>query len=58
MRHTTDYLVLGSGIAGLTFALGSGMDVDAALSLAARCGAANLTGAGTYAGQLKAAWRD
>jgi ribokinase len=44
--------------AGLTFALGSGMDVDAALSLAARCGAANLTGAGPYAGQLKAAWRD
>ncbi len=30
--------------AGLTFALGSGMDVDAALALAARCGAGNLTG--------------
>ena len=44
--------------AGLTFGLGSGMDVDAALELAARCGAANLTGAGPYAGQLTgAAWR-
>ena len=41
--------------AGLTFALGSGMDVDSALELAARCGAANLTGAGPYAGQLTAA---
>ena len=29
--------------AGLTFGLGSGMDVDAALALAARCGAGNLT---------------
>ena len=36
--------------AGLTFGLGSGMDVDAALALAARCGAGNLTGAGPYAG--------
>ena len=44
--------------AGFTFALGSGMDVDKALELAARCGAANLTGAGPYAGQLTAAaWR-
>ena len=44
--------------AGLTFGLGSGMDVDAALELAARCGAANLTGAGPYSGQLTAAaWR-
>ena len=41
--------------AGLTFALGSGMDTDAALELAARCGAANLTGAGPYSGQLTAA---
>ena len=41
--------------AGLTFALGSGMDIDAALALAARCGAANITGAGPYAGQLTAA---
>jgi ribokinase len=37
--------------AGLTFGLGSGMDVDAALALAARCGAGNLTGRGPYAGQ-------
>jgi ribokinase len=37
--------------AGLTFALGSGMDIDAALALAARCGAGNLTGRGPYAGQ-------
>ena len=41
--------------AGLTFGLGSGMDVDAALALAARCGAGNLTGAGPYAGQPTAA---
>ena len=40
---------------GLTFALGSGMDIDAALALAARCGAANITGAGPYSGQLTAA---
>jgi ribokinase len=41
--------------AGLTFGLGSGMDVPAALALAARCGAGNLTGAGPYAGQPTAA---
>jgi ribokinase len=41
--------------AGLTFGLGSGMDVDAALALAASCGAGNLTGAGPYAGQPTAA---
>ena len=41
--------------AGLTFGLGSGLDVDAALALAARCGAGNLTGAGPYAGQPTAA---
>ena len=41
--------------AGLTFGLGSGMDIDAALALAARCGAGNLTGAGPYAGQPTAA---
>ena len=41
--------------AGLTYGLGSGMDVDAALALAARCGAGNLTGAGPYAGQPTAA---
>ena len=41
--------------AALTFALGSGLDVDAALALAARCGAGNLTGAGPYPGQPTAA---
>ena len=41
--------------AGLTFALGSGLDVDAALALASRCGAGNLTARGPYAGQPTAA---
>jgi ribokinase len=41
--------------AGFTFGLASGRDVDAALELAARCGAANMTGRGPYAGQLTAA---
>jgi ribokinase len=40
---------------GLTFGLGSGMPVDAALAVAARCGAANLLGRGPYTGQLTAA---
>jgi ribokinase len=39
--------------AGLTFALGSGMNVDDALAFAAKCGAACLTGRGPYAGQLR-----
>jgi ribokinase len=38
--------------AGLTFGLGSGSTPARALRLAARCGAAALTGAGPYAGQL------
>src|SRR3982751_2815331 len=38
--------------AGLTYALGAGRDVDAAVELAARCGAAVLTGRGGFAGQL------
>ena len=38
--------------AGLTYALGSGMDVPEALELAARCGAACLTGRGPYEKQL------
>jgi ribokinase len=38
--------------AGLTYALGAGYDTEAALAFAARCGAANLTGRGPYAGQL------
>jgi ribokinase len=38
--------------AGLTYALGAGEWVDAALALAARCGAACLAGRGPYGGQL------
>jgi ribokinase len=40
-------------VGGLTYALGAGYDTDDALAFAARCGAANLTGRGPYAGQLK-----
>jgi ribokinase len=39
--------------AGLTYALGAGMPTAAALELAARCGAAQLTGRGPYEGQLQ-----
>lgn len=38
--------------AGLTYALGAGMAPAEAVQLAARCGAACLTGRGPYAGQL------
>jgi ribokinase len=38
--------------AGLTFALGEGREVEEALELAARCGAACMTGRGPYEGQL------
>ena len=38
--------------AGLAFALGGGESVEDALDLAARCGAAALTGRGAYPGQL------
>ncbi|MBI4259147.1 MAG: ribokinase [Actinobacteria bacterium] len=38
---------------GLTYALGAGMGVEEALGLAARCGAACVTGRGPYAGQLR-----
>ncbi len=41
--------------AGLAVGLGKGMEVGEALKLAARCGAACLTGHGPYAGQLTAA---
>src|SRR5439155_22920225 len=41
--------------AGLTFALARGDDVEEAVSLAARCGAAVMTGRGPYQGQLDAA---
>jgi ribokinase len=39
--------------AGLTYALGLRYETDAALEFAARAGAANLTGRGPYAGQLR-----
>jgi ribokinase len=38
--------------AGLTYGLGSGMSPDKAVSFAAQCGAAVLTGRGPYEGQL------
>jgi ribokinase len=38
--------------AGLTYGLGAGLAVEEALHVAARCGAACLTGRGPYAGQL------
>ena len=38
--------------AGLTYALAAGRPMDGAVELAARCGAAVLTGRGAYAGQL------
>jgi ribokinase len=41
--------------AGFTYALGAGQSLDEALELAARCGAACLTGRGAYAGQLRLA---
>ncbi len=44
--------------AGLTYGLAAGMELPAALSLAARCGAACLTGRGPYAAQLGAAQAD
>jgi ribokinase len=40
--------------AGLTFALGAGLDLADALALAARCGAVCLTGRGPYERQLSA----
>jgi ribokinase len=40
--------------AGLTFALARGSSIDEALRLAARCGAAVLTGRGPYEGQIRA----
>jgi len=41
--------------AGLTYALGAGLEAPAALALAARCGAVCLTGRGPYERQLLAA---
>ena len=41
--------------AGLTYGLGAGLALTEALALGARCGAANFTGRGPYAGQLTAA---
>ena len=44
--------------AGLTFGLARGRSLEDAVALAARCGAAVLTGCGAYAGQLTAARAD
>jgi ribokinase len=44
--------------AGLAYALGDGRDIDAALELAARCGATCMTGRGPYGRQLTAAELD
>ena len=41
--------------AGLTYALGEGRSVEDALALAARAGAACMTGRGPYEGQLRTA---
>jgi ribokinase len=38
--------------AGLTYGLGAGWEIDQAVELAARCGAACMTGRGPYEGQL------
>jgi len=38
--------------AGLTYGLGAGWEIDKAVELAARCGAACMTGHGPYEGQL------
>jgi ribokinase len=43
--------------AGLAYGLGDGLDIDAALALAARCGAMCLTGRGPYGRQLTRADR-
>jgi ribokinase len=40
--------------AGLTYGLGEGLELDEAVALGARCGAAVLTGRGPYEGQLVA----
>jgi ribokinase len=41
--------------AGLTYGLGAGLPIQAAVELGARCGAACATGKGPYAGQLEGA---
>ena len=43
--------------AGLTYGLGAELSLPEALALGARCGAANFTGRGPFAGQLTAAER-
>jgi ribokinase len=40
--------------AALTFALGERRQIEDALALASRCGAATITGRGPYGGQLRA----
>jgi ribokinase len=44
--------------AGLTYALGAGLERRGAIALAARCGAAAITGRGPYEGQLRLAQRE
>jgi ribokinase len=54
--HSFDALYFTAGdafAAGLTFGLGAGLDLRAALHLGARCGAHCLGGRGPYAGQLE-----
>jgi ribokinase len=41
--------------AAFTYGLAAGMDVEQALEIASRCGAANITGRGPYTGQLDVA---
>jgi len=43
-----------SFVGGLTYGLGSGMELEDALQLAASCGAANFTGRGPFEAQLRA----
>jgi ribokinase len=50
-----DYGAGDSFAAGLTFGLGDGRPPESAAELAARCGAACVTGRGPYEGQLRAA---
>lgn len=41
--------------AGLTYGLGTGMSIESAVRMGARCGAHNMTGRGAYDGQLELA---
>ena len=54
MAVALEMLIAGAALtaAGLAFGLGTGLDIDGALELAARCGASCLTGKGPYGNQL------